>query len=120
MAHFAQLNDANQVVQVIVVNNDEIQNLPFPESEPLGIAFCQTLFGAATRWVQTSYNASFRYNYAGIDFTFDEKAEAFVPPQPFPSWTLDTSTYQWSAPVPYPTDGKIYVWDEDALNWIEL
>lgn len=80
MAHFAQL-DANKVVtEVIVVSNAVIENLPFPESESLGVAFCQSLYGADTVWKQTSYNANFRGVYAGIGFVFDETNDVFVPP----------------------------------------
>jgi len=118
MAHFAQLNEESIVTQVIVVNNATIDNLPFPESEPVGIAFCQSLYGPDTIWAQTSYNASFRYNYAGIGFTFDVTAQAFIPPKPYPSWLLNTTIYQWEAPVPYPDDGKMYYWDEATLSWV--
>jgi hypothetical protein len=85
-------------LQVIVVNNDVIDNLPFPESEAPGIEFCQSLFGPDTFWVQTSYNGSFRYNYAGTGYTFDAAAQpsgAFIPPCIGVNWTLDTTTYQW-------------------------
>jgi hypothetical protein len=122
MAHFAQIDENNIVQQVIVVNNDTLGNLEFPESEPVGIEFCQSLFGAETLWAQTSYNASFRHNYAGIGFFFDKAISpdgAFIPPQPFASWTLNTETYQWESPVPYPDDGKLYVWDESAKLWVE-
>ena len=118
MAHFAQLNEESIVTQVIVVNNETIDNLPFPESEPVGIAFCQSLFGDDTIWAQTSYNASFRYNYSGIGYTFDVTAQAFIPPKPYPSWLLNTTIYQWEAPVPYPDDGKMYYWDEATLSWV--
>jgi len=118
MANFAQLNEESIVIQVIVVNNATIDNLPFPESEPVGIAFCQSLYGPDTIWAQTSYNASFRYNYAGIGFTFDVTAQAFIPPKPYPSWLLNTTIYQWEAPVPYPDDGKMYYWDEATLSWV--
>ena len=118
MAHFAQLDAASIVTQVIVVNNATIDNLPFPESEPVGIAFCQSLFGPETIWAQTSYSASFRYNYAGIGFTFDDVAQVFIPPKPYPSWLLNTTIYQWEAPVPYPDDGKMYYWDESTLSWV--
>lgn len=121
MAHFAQINSKNLVVQVIVVNNNDVDNLPFPESEPVGIAFCQSLFGADTVWVQTSYNGNFRYNYAGIDFVFDPIPSpngAFIPPKPFPNWLLDTNTYQWVPPVPYPQDGNSYRWDEANQTWV--
>jgi hypothetical protein len=118
MAHFAQLDGNSVVLEVIVVNNDVIDNLPFPESEPVGIAFCQSLFGADTIWKQTSYNATFRKNFAGIGFTYDPILDAFIAPKPYPSWLLNTSTCQWQAPVPRPTDGKLYVWDETTLSWV--
>jgi hypothetical protein len=123
MAHFAELAQDNTVLQVIVVGNDSINNLPFPESEPVGIAFCQSLLGADTRWAQTSYNANFRYNYAGIGYTFDPTPApngAFIPPKPYPSWLLDTNTFQWQSPVPYPTDGGVYTWDEDTQTWVPV
>jgi len=120
MAHFAQL-DANSIVtQVIVVSNDVINNEPFPASEPIGIAFCQSLYGADTNWAQTSYNASFRYNYAGIGYTFDALLDAFISPQPFESWNLNTDTCQWEAPIPVPQDGKMYQWNEQDLRWVEI
>ena len=117
MAHFAKLN-GNVVEDVIVISNDAINNLPFPASEPIGIAFCQSLYGADTQWAQTSYNSSFRYNYAGIGYVFDSVAGAFIGPKPYPSWLLNTSTFQWQAPVPYPNDGKVYDWDEATQSWV--
>ena len=118
MAHFAQL-DANSIVtQVIVVSNDVINNEPFPQSEPIGVAFCQSLYGIDTSWVQTSYNGSFRYNYAGVGYIFDATAQAFIAPKPYPSWLLNTNTFQWEAPVPYPNDGNIYSWDEATQSWV--
>lgn len=123
MAHFAELDQDNIVLQVIVVGNDSINNLPFPESEPVGIAFCQSLLGPDTRWAQTSYNANFRYNYAGIGYTFDPTSSpngAFIPPKPYPSWLLNTNTFQWEPPVPYPTDGGIYKWDEETQSWVPV
>lgn len=123
MAHFAELGQDNTVLQVIVVGNDSINNLPFPESEPVGIAFCQSLLGPDTRWAQTSYNANFRYNYAGIGYAFDPTPSpngAFIPPKPYPSWLLDTNTFQWQSPVPYPTDGGIYEWDEETQSWVPV
>jgi hypothetical protein len=118
MAHFAQLNQNSIVTQVIVVNNAEIDNLPFPDSEPLGVAFCKSLYGLETIWKQTSYSAIFRYNYAGDGYTFDAIANAFIAPKPYPSWLLNTNTYQWEAPVPYPNDGKQYYWDECTQSWV--
>jgi hypothetical protein len=118
MAHFAQLDQNNIVAQVIVVNNEAINNEPFPKSEPIGVAFCQSLYGQDTKWAQTSYNASFRYNYAGIGYIFDPVTQAFIPLKPYPSWFLNTSTFQWNPPVPYPNDGKNYYWDEATQSWV--
>lgn len=120
MAHFARLDTANTVTEVIVISNDVINNLPFPESEPIGIEFCRSLYGQDTNWAQTSYNSSFRYNYAGIGYTFNKNAGtngAFIAPQPYPSWVLDTSTYQWTPPVPYPNNGQLYAWNEETTSW---
>lgn len=98
MAHFAQLDDNSIVISVIVINNETIDNLPFPESEPVGIAFCQSLYGDNTIWKQTSYNGNFRYNYAGVGFVYDPIADAFIAPQPWPDCTLVTETYKWNCP----------------------
>lgn len=121
MAHFAKLDAQNTVVDVIVVSNEVVGNLPFPQSEVLGVDFCRSLYGEDTVWAQTSYSASFRYNYAGIGFTFDSTAlpnGAFIDQQPYPSWVLNTTNYQWEAPVPYPDDGKVYYWDEATQSWV--
>ena len=115
MAHFAQIENS-VVTQVIVVSNEELLENGI-ESETKGIAFCQSLLGGD--WKQTSYNGNIRKNYAGIGFTYDEGHNAFIPPQPFPSWTLVEETCQWTAPVAMPTDGKMYSWDEATLSWIE-
>jgi hypothetical protein len=117
MAHFAQLDENNVVTQVIVVNNNECL-VNSVESEDAGIAFCQSLFGGT--WKQTSYNGNKRKNYAGIGFTYDASRDAFIPPKPFNSWVLVESTCQWEAPVPMPTDGKRYSWDESTTSWVEV
>jgi len=118
MANFAQLDESYIITEVVVVNNETINDLPFPESEPVGVAFLQSLFGSMTLWKQTSYNANFRKNFAGIGYTYDPVLDAFIPPQPYPSWVLNTTTCQWQAPVPYPDDGKMYIWDEATLSWV--
>lgn len=115
MAHFAQLDNSNVVTQVIVVANEELLDNGV-ESEAKGIAFCKSLLGADTKWVQTSYNATMRKNYAGIGFTYDPIADHFYAPQPFASWVLNDDA-QWEAPVAYPTDGKLYTWNEDTQEW---
>jgi hypothetical protein len=116
MAHFAQLDDQNTVLQVIVIHNNELLDNGV-ESEAKGIAFCQSLF-PNTRWAQTSYNSNIRKNYAGVGFLYDPIRDAFIPPKPYPSWVLDEATCRWEAPVPYPTDGKRYVWDEATQTWV--
>jgi hypothetical protein len=78
MAHFAKLDANNVVTEVIVINNAVVEDLPFPESEPLGVAFCQSLYGADTVWKQTSYNNNFRGIYAGIGFWYDAGNDVFV------------------------------------------
>ena len=120
MANFAQLDENNIVTEVIVVNNETINDLPFPESEPVGVAFLQSLFGSTTFWKQTSYNANFRRNYAGIGYTYDLVLDAFIPPQPYPSWILEEATCSWEPPVPPPsnTGMEIFVWDELTLSWV--
>ena len=100
MAHFAQLDDQNTVLQVIVVNNNELMENDV-ESEAKGIAFCQSLF-PGTSWVQTSYNANTRKNYAGIGFTYDSARDAFIPPKPGDSWVLNENTCQWGSARPVP------------------
>jgi hypothetical protein len=80
MAHFAQLDETNKIIQVIVVNNEVIENKDFPESEPLGIAFCQSLFGENTQWLQTSYNDNFRGVYAGVGYIYDPIKDEFISP----------------------------------------
>jgi len=117
MAHFAELGENNVVLRVIVVDNKDTSDANGVEVEAIGAEFCRNLLGGT--WKQTSYNANFRKNYAGIGYTYDSGRDAFVPPKPFASWTLDEDTARWQAPVAYPTDGKIYTWDEDTVNWIE-
>ena len=126
MAHFAQLDENNIVLQIIVVNNNELLNENGVESEQKGIDFCTSLFGGV--WVQTSYNTlgglhanggtPLNKNYAGIGYSWD--GTGFAAPQPYPSWTLDKETYLWTAPVAMPTDGKPYTWNEDSKSWDEV
>jgi hypothetical protein len=115
MAHFAQLDENNKVLQVIVVANEELL-LDGVENETKGILFCKALLGEDTKWVQTSYNATFRKNYAGIGYTYDPIANHFFAPQPYSSWVLNDDA-KWEAPVAYPTDGKAYTWNEDTQEW---
>jgi hypothetical protein len=119
MAHFAKLDENNTVLEVLVVNNEVLNNLPFPDSEPLGVEFLTTLTEYAN-WKQTSYNASFRKNYAGTGFTYDSVRNAFIPPNQFSSWVLNEDTCRYDSPVPYPQDDKLYTWDETTTSWKEV
>ena len=117
MAHFAELNADNIVLRVIVVNNAELLDANGREQEAVGVAFCQSLFGG--RWVQTSYNGSFRVRFAGQGYTYDENHDAFIAPKPFPSWFFSENALDWVPPVPHPEDGKRYLWDENTTSWAE-
>ena len=111
MAHFAKVEDG-VVTQVIVADSQQ---------------WCEANLGGT--WVQTSYNTHggqhpegrpLRKNYAGIGYTYDSGRDAFIPPQPYPSWLMSEDTCLWSAPTPMPTDDKRYSWDEPTLSWIEV
>lgn len=120
MSHFAKVIDGI-VTDVLVISQDVIDS---------------GLFGDPSVWIQTSYNThggvhygpdgkpdgkpALRKNYAGIGFAYDSLLDAFIPPKPYPSWLLNTDTCLWEAPVPYPNDGKPYVWDEETLSWVEV
>lgn len=119
MAHFAKLDANNIVTDVIVVGDDDCLDDNNNESEAVGIAFCQSLFGSDTTWKQTSYNATIRKNFAAVGYEYDSAKDAFIAPQPYNSWTLNTTTCQWEAPTSHPTDGKSYYWDEPTTTWIE-
>ena len=106
MAHFAEIDSDNKVIRVIVVSNDLEAN---------GAQWCHDTFGGT--WVQTSYNATIRKNYAGQGYTWDSVRDAFIPPQPYPSWLLNEDTCQWEPPVAMPQDGQMYEWDEAAGEW---
>ena len=124
MAHFAQLDENNVVTNVIVVSNDDTSDNNGVESEGIGVAFCQQLLGADTNWKQTSYNGNMRVRYAGIGYSYNESLNAFVPPQPYASWTLDNGTADWVSPLgAAPTltaeqeaARSYYTWDESAYQ----
>jgi len=121
MGHFAQIDDNNIVVQVIVAEQDFINT---------------GAVGDPSRWIQTSYNTMggehrlggtpLRKNYAGIGYTYNRQLDAFVPPKPFPSWVLNEDTCLYNSPIPYPEDAgqgdppKMYMWNEDKLGWDEV
>jgi hypothetical protein len=113
MSHFAKVIDGI-VAEVLVIEQDVIDT---------------GLFGNPALFVQTSYNTyggqhpegrPLRKNYAGIGYTYDAERDAFIPPQPFPSWVLNEDTCLWGAPIAYPDDGNVYTWDEETLSWVEV
>ncbi len=111
MAHFAKLGIGNKVLRVSVVSND------IAVSEQAGVDFLNNLYGSRDVWVQTSYNGNIRKNFAGIGYTYDQTRDAFIPPKPFNSWTLNETTCQWEAPVAYPDDDNRYTWNESTQTW---
>ena len=128
MASFAKLNSENIVTTVVSVVNEVLKDSNGIEQEQLGINFLKTLYNEPNaNWKQTSYNTNggahslggipFRKNHAGIGFTYDSQRDAFIPPKPHNSWILNEQTCNWNAPIPYPTDGQIYKWNEEILNW---
>lgn len=116
MAHFAEIDDNKVVLRVLVVDNNDLLDSEGNESEALGITYLKNGFGSD--WIQTSYNKTFRKNYASGGYTYDSARDAFIPPQKFASWTLNEDTCQWEAPTAMPDDGNSWVWDEDTLQWI--
>lgn len=115
MAHYAQINQDNIVVQVIVADRDFINS---------------GAVGDPKFWLQTSYNTHggqhlqggtpLRKNYAGIGYTYDKDRDAFIPPKPYPSYILNEETCLWEAPIAYPNDGKTYSWNEENQSWVEI
>jgi len=117
MAHFAKLDENNFVIEVHVVNNNELLQ-DGVESEAKGLQFLIDWSGGYSNWKQTSYNAKFRKNYAGIGYKYDSVRDAFISSKPFPSWVFNEETCQWDAPVAMPDDGKRYSWDEATTSWV--
>jgi hypothetical protein len=118
MAYFAQLDENNIVVNVLVINEDDCQ-IDGVRSEEAGIAFCKTLYGQDTNWKETKPDRKFRKRPAGPGYTYREDLDAFVAPNPYPSWTFNADTASWEPPIPHPRDGKLYLWDENQLQWVE-
>lgn len=117
MAHFAEIDNNNVVSRVIVIS-DDIAPDPAPDNESAGQAFIADVLGLSGTWLQTSYNGNFRGRYAGTGDTYDPVNDVFVPPQPYPSWVLNTELYEWEPPTPKPDDGQFYVWSEQSVGWI--
>lgn len=113
MAHWAELDENNIVIRVLVGDNND----------PNGDEGYQWLINnLGGRWVKTSYNASIRKNYAGTAYTYDEERDAFIPPKPqeFPSFIINEETCRWMPPISYPQDGNSYIWNEESQSWDQI
>jgi hypothetical protein len=126
MASFAKIGLNSKVIEVLSVHNNVLKDSNGVEQEVNGIDFLTKLTGYPL-WIQTSYNTiggthtnngtPLRKNHAGIGYTYDETRDAFIAPKPFNSWILNETSCLWEAPVAYPTDDKIYTWNELTLSW---
>jgi hypothetical protein len=106
MAHFAEIDENNIVIRVLVTDNNSTNE---------GYDWLIETFGG--RWFKTSYNATIRKHFAGIGYAYDETLDAFIPPKPFESWILNNDTCNWEPPTQYPADGLTYFWNEDNIGW---
>ena len=119
MASFAKIGLNSKVIEVLSVHNDVLKDADNVEQEALGVDFLTKLLGWSI-WKQTSYNGNIRKNFAGIGFEYDEVRDAFIPPKPYPSWTLDEGTCHWNSSVAFPDDGNAYDWNESTKAWDEV
>lgn len=121
MAHFAQLDENNTVLQVLVIGNDDTSDENGNEVEAIGVEFCKSLFGADTIWKQTSYNHNFRLQYAAVGGFYDPDRDAFYPAphEDYPSWVLNYDNGMYEPPIPHPDGTYVnYDWDEENQTWI--
>ena len=127
MAHFAKL-DQNNVVIFVTVGRDEDNGKEDQLTARTGDVYKQTSYNTrggvhydpVTGQPSDNQNKAFRKNYAGLGYTYDYDRDAFIPPKPFNSWVLNETSCLWEAPVPMPTDGKRYTWNEETVSWDEL
>jgi hypothetical protein len=138
MGYFAKIDENNIVVELATLNNN-VFTVNGIEIDSIGEEFLNNFYNINSVWKKTSYNTkgglhyqsenfivsqdqskAFRKNCAGIGYYYDSIRDAFIPPKPFPSWTLNEDSCLWDSPVAYPNDGKMYTWNEDILNWQEI
>jgi len=117
MAYFAKLGTGNIIEKVISINNSVITDSNGVEQEKLGSDFINKLYNTRDVWKQTSYNRTFRKNYAGVGYQYDQQRDAFIAPKPFNSWILNEDTCRWEAPVAMPINDNRYTWNESTLTW---
>tara|TARA_R110002167_G_scaffold269516_1_gene476038 strand:+ start:1720 stop:2082 length:363 start_codon:yes stop_codon:yes gene_type:complete len=119
MAHYAELDNQNKVIRVIVVANNAITDGSGVEQEQLGVDLLTTLYGSG-EYKQASFNGNFRKNFPTREYVYDSTRDAFISLQPYPSWTLNEATCRYESPVAHPNDDKIYIWNELITNWMEI
>jgi hypothetical protein len=125
MAHYAELNEDNTVTKVRTGADEEFVDLEKIYTERFGKVHKRTSYNTKggihynpeTKEPSIDQSKAFRKNYAGVGYTYDKTRDAFIPPQPYPSWTLNEETCLWDSPVPYPTDGNPYIWNEETQTW---
>lgn len=119
MAHFAKINTNNIIEEVVVIDNSVLDDGTEVENEQQGIDFCISLWGNEFTYVQTSYNGSFRREYASIGGTYDPTDNGFIRPSPFPSWRFNRTSWEWEAPIAEPADADTveYIWNEYQQRW---
>ncbi len=124
MAHYAFLNSDNEVISVITGVDEWVTQTDTDGAQVGGSTEAWEAFYTAQPWhgaascKRTSYNGNIRKNYAGIGYTYDTVRNAFIAPQPYASWILDEANCQWQAPVPMPSEGGPWTWDEETLSWV--
>lgn len=120
MAHFAELDENNIVVNVFVINNSDVVDENNVEQELIGINFCKSLYGQDKTFIQTSYNHRIRHKYACVGDKYDENYDAFITPPLHPSYIFNEPELTWEPPLPYPNDpnpDNLYYWDEPTIRW---
>ena len=123
MAHYAILNTDNIVTEVITGLDEEIIQTDLDGTQVGGSSEdWETFYGNIRNQTckRTSYNGNYRKNFAGIGFSYDSERDAFIPPKPYSKWILNEDTCNWESPVEYPSDGKIYIWNDNKGEWEEL
>ena len=119
MAYYAKIGAGNIVTKVHTLDNGVLLK-DGVENEQQGLEFLQNLYNNKDLYIQTSYNGTFRKNYAGVGYTYDSDKDAFIAPKSYPSWTLNNETCRWEPSTAMPDDGKVYDWDEDTTSWKEI
>ena len=122
MAHYARVNNENIITFITPIPNEMITDINGVEHEDWAFKHLYETIpdSLGDRWVQTSYNNNFRVRYVGLGYSWNQELNAFIPPKPYESWSLNEETCLWEAPVAYPTDGEVYDWDEDLGDWVKI